>query len=157
MVRLIACKKTTHSYDAVGFTLVEVLLTIALMSIIAFMTIPVMQSFQVKNDFHIARNSIVQSLRRASLLASASQDDSTWGVFVQTGQVIVFKGASFGARDTAYDEVVLLSSSITYSGLTEIVFQKVNGYPLTTGAFTLTSTNGDSGSITLNSKGMILY
>jgi len=140
-----------------GFTLVEIMLVIALMVLISSISVPVYQSFQVKNDLEASSNELVQSLRRAQILAQANEGDSTWGVSVQPGGLVVFKGLNYSGRDTDYDEVFEMATSITPSGITEVVFDKLSGLPKTSGDMILTTSNGDIKTISINSRGIIEY
>ena len=137
-----------------GFTLLEVLLSIAAIAILAGISIPVWRNLQVKNDLDIATTTIVQDLRRAQVLSQAVDGDTSWGVKVQSGSIVLFKGTSYSTRDSTFDETFDLQSSITPSGTTEIVFAKFTGLPQTTGTITLTSEQ-DSKNITINAKGMV--
>ena len=105
-----------------GFTIIELMITVALVAVVVAFSLPAYQSFQVKNDLDVAVNTIVQSLRRAQMLAQASDGDTSWGVKVQSGSIVLFSGASFSARDTAYDENFDLPSTITPAGVTEVVY-----------------------------------
>mgnify|MGYP001560235111 CR=1 FL=1 len=140
-----------------GFTLIEMLLVIAAITIIAGITAPVYQSFQVRNDLDIATVSIVQSLRRAQVLSQAVDGDTSWGIYIVSGSLTVFKGASYVARTDVYDEVFEIPTSLTPSGLSEIVFAKFTGLPQTTGTITLTSNANETRTITINAKGMVNY
>jgi len=140
-----------------GFTLIEVLLSIAGVAIIAGISIPVYQSFQVRNDLDIATVEIAQSARRTQTLSQAVDGDTSWGIKIQSGSVAVFKGVSYAARDSTFDEVFEVPTSITASGISEIVFAKFTGLPQTTGTITLTSNTNETRTITINAKGMVSY
>lgn len=140
-----------------GFTLLEVLLSVAIIAVLAGMSIPIYQSFQNKNDLDIATTAAVQSLRRAQILSQAVEGDTSWGARLQSGSVVLFKGTSYAGRDSIFDEVFEISSSLTLSGLSEVVFGKFSGAPQATGNITLTSANNDARTITINSKGNINY
>lgn len=140
-----------------GFTLLEVLLSIALISILAGVSLPAYFTLFSKNDLDVAKNQVAQSLGRASFLSQASVGDTTWGVKVLSGNIVIFKGVNYAGRDATYDETYPISSSIVPSGLSEVVFYKMTGYPGVTGAIILTSTNGETRTITINSKGSINY
>lgn len=140
-----------------GFTLIEVLLSVVIIGALAGLSVPVYQSFQVKNDLEIGADTVAQALRRAQILAQASEGDSMWGVKVQSGTVILFKGTSFAARDTAADEATSLVPTIVPSGNTEFVFSKMSGLPSLAGNLTLTSANGDIRNLTINPKGFVSY
>lgn len=140
-----------------GFTLIEVMLAIVLIGMLAGVGVPVYQSMQSRNDLDIAASAAAQNLRRAQVLSQSVDGDSTWGTRIQTGSVVVFKGASYASRDPNYDETFDIASSITVSGLAEVVFSKLAGLPQTTGTVTLTSVANEQRIIIINSKGMINY
>lgn len=140
-----------------GFTLIEILLTLAAIGIIAGMSLPIYQSLQVRNDLDIAATSLAQSLRRAQTLSQAADGDTTWGVHIQTGDVTVFKGSTYAGRDSSYDETFAVPTSITPTGLSEIVFTKLTGIPQNTGTTTFTSNANEIRTVTINAKGMVNY
>ena len=140
-----------------GFTLLEVLLSIAAIAIIAEISVPLYQSFQARNDLDIATVEIAQTLRRTQVLSQSVDGDTSWGVSVQSGSITLFKGTSYAARDTNFDEVFEVPTSITPSGVSEIVFTKFSGNPQTTGTITLTSNTNETRTITINAKGMVNY
>ena len=140
-----------------GFTLLEVLLTIAIIGILAGAAAPVFQALQNRNDLDIALTTTAQSLRRAQLLAQAVANDTTWGVKVRPGFIIIFQGPNFINRNTNFDEEFTMSSSLTFSGVSEFVFSKFSGLPQNPGTLILTTTNNESKSLNLNAKGTISY
>lgn len=136
-----------------GFTLLEVMLSMAVIAALAAIGLPVYQSLQVRNDLDIAAETIAQGGRRAQVLSTASDGDAEWGLRVQTGSVVIFRGASYAARDAAYDETYDLPASIVPSGVTEVIYAKLSGAPSATGTVTLTGNNNETRTITINSKG----
>lgn len=140
-----------------GFSMLELLLVVAIMAILAGIGAPIYQSFMVKNDLDIAVTTVAQSARRAQLLSQANLGDSNWGLYVQSGNITVFKGATYASRDVTYDEVYDVPATITPSGLSEVVFDKLTGDPGTTGTITLTVSVNQVKNITINSKGMVNF
>ena len=140
-----------------GFTLLEVLLSLAAITLIAGMSIPVYQSFQVRNDLDIAATTYAQTLRRAQLLSQAVDGDIAWGVYIIGGSITLFRGTAYALRDSSFDEVFDMPASITPSGVAEIVFTKFTGLPQTTGVVTLTSNINETRTITINVRGMVNY
>lgn len=139
-----------------GFTLIELLLSIVIISMLTGLSMPAYRILLTKNDLDIASNIIASSFRRAQILTQGVDGDSSWGVKAQSGSVVIFKGASYTARDVTFDEMIEISSTIGISGITEIVFAKLTGLPQTTGTTTL-STENDTNTITINAKGMVDY
>jgi prepilin-type N-terminal cleavage/methylation domain-containing protein len=140
-----------------GFTLLEMLLSVSIISILVGISGPVYNSFVVRNDLDITGQQIVQSLRRAQTYARSMNGDSAWSVEIQTSAATLFKGTNFGGRDVTLDEAIAIPASITRSGLTEVQFAKFTGLPNTTGTITLTSNTNETRTITINAKGMVNY
>ncbi|MEY4744550.1 MAG: hypothetical protein RL272_495 [Candidatus Parcubacteria bacterium] len=141
-----------------GFTLLEVLLTVSIIGILAGASLPIYQRFQVRNDLDVAAMTAVQSLRRAQTYSQAVAGDSPWGVSVQSGAIVLFKGSSYAARDPAFDESFGMPSSVSASGATDVTFSAFTGLPQTTGTLTLTAAAvGEARTVTVNGKGMVDY
>lgn len=141
-----------------GFTLIELLLSVAIIVIIGVGTILISLSSQSRNDVVVARDAWIQNLRRATNLAQSSDGDISWGAQLASGSITLFKGTSFGARDSNFDEVFTISPNLGFSGPTEIVFTKFTGIPTSTGSTTISSTvTNKSETITINSQGTIDY
>ena len=139
-----------------GFTLIEVVLSIAIITLIFGIAAPVYQDYQIRNGIDNSVNIIVENLRRAQALSMAVDSDSSWGVNIAEGFITLFKGANFIGRDIAFDNSSEMLSVISPSGLTEVVFSKLNGFPNNAGALTL-SVAGNIRIISINEKGMLTY
>jgi len=140
-----------------GFTLIEVLLSIAIITLITGMGIPVYRTFQIRNDLDIATNTFTQSIRRAQILAQNMENDSQWGVYIEAGSIILFQGSSYATRDADYDEAFTTPDNMIITGNSEYIFEKLTGEPNTTGDTTLTSIDLETRTVTLNEKGTANY
>jgi Tfp pilus assembly protein FimT len=136
--------------------MMEMLLSLAMLAILLGVSLPLYLSFQVQNQLTVAADTVVHSMRRAAVLSQASEGDTTWGVHVESESVTLFQGASYAARDTDYDEIYE-TAAFTTSGVTDVVFSQLTGYPDTTGTLTLTGATNDTQSITINAKGAVSY
>ncbi len=146
-------RPNTTSNDR-GFTLIELILSMALIATLAGITAGVYYATQVKNGLDIAATTLAQGLRRAQSLAQVGSSDSSWGVYVQAGSITLFKGATYATRDTTQDEVAAFASNITASGSKEVDFTKFSGDPTSAATFTFT-TLADTKTVTVNPKGMV--
>jgi len=143
-----------------GFTLLEVLLSVAIISILVGLSLPLYRSLQTRSDLDATAQGIADALRRAQSYARSGNGDSVWGFSVQSGvgAFYMYKGASFASRDSAYDETFnLLSSSVISDTISGVTFGKLTGAPSAAGSLVLRNTNNETRTITLNAKGMVTY
>jgi prepilin-type N-terminal cleavage/methylation domain-containing protein len=140
-----------------GFTMIEMLLSVALLTAIAGIGSPIYQSFQNRNNLDVTTTTVVQTLRRAQVLAQSVESDMPWGVNLQNGSLILFKGDVFETRDAEFDDVFEIPASIATSGVPEIIFSKLTGIPQTTGSIVLSSTANETTAIAINEKGTITF
>ena len=140
-----------------GFTLIELLIVIAIIGLLVGVALPSLNLLISQTNVTDAAATYAQTLRRAESLAIAGRNDSACGVHLATSSIVLFKGTSYAARDTQYDDSYTTSNFVP-SGLTEISFAKFTGLPSATGDTTLTNDRGSSTkTITINAKGTILY
>ncbi len=140
-----------------GFTLIEMLLSIAAIMIIAGFSVPIYQSFQVRNDLDVTATTIAQGARRAQALAEGSDGDTSWGIHVTSTGITLFKGINFSNRDQSLDEVFEMPKSISASGTADFIFAKFTGLPSSSSTLLLTSSNNETRTITINAKGTVNY
>jgi prepilin-type N-terminal cleavage/methylation domain-containing protein len=140
-----------------GFTLVELLLSVAILTLLTGLSLPVYETFVRRNDLDLTTQSVVSSIRRAETYARANSGDSTWGVEFLSSGVTLFKGASYATRDTTWDETISLPNTVTLSGTSEIVFGKLSAAPNAVVSVTLSSTTNDARTVTVNGEGMVDY
>lgn len=140
-----------------AFTLLEILLTMALISVLFALSMPIMQTFQFRNEVQTATSIVAQSLRSAQLLARAGKNDSAWGVRLGSGLVTVFRGTSYASRDNSFDLKYQVSNKIAFSGITETYFNKLTGTPNTSGSITIASSYDVIQTLTFNAQGTLTY
>jgi len=142
-----------------GFSLIELILVLALVAIVSALTIPFVQSFQVSADLTTYSANIALTLQRAQQQAMAGQDDSSWGVYFDNSsrQFILFRGDSFAGRDQTYDQVTSYPEifSLGTDFGSEISFAIFSGEPSASSTVTITSRNDGTKKIFINSLGLI--
>lgn len=144
-----------HNTRVRGFTLLEVLLSVGIITILTGIMLPVYRPFQTQNNLDVAAQIITQTLHRAQVLSQSGQSDARWGVFVQSGSVTLFQGVTYANRNTSFDELYEISTAIVISGTQEFVFTKLRG-ELSAGSASITlSTESQSRTLSVNNKGMI--
>jgi prepilin-type N-terminal cleavage/methylation domain-containing protein len=140
-----------------AFTLIEMLLSIAVVAILAGIMVPIFLSFQTRNDVDIASLALVRSIRRAEQLSRNGEGDSAWGVNLLSGEITGFRGGSYADRDATYDEIFFIPSNISFTGTSSMVFSKLYGWPSASSTINLTSVNNEIRTININSKGSVSY
>ena len=139
-----------------GFTLIEVLIVMAMMAIVGAIALPISVDYQQRNDLDVAQVSFVQSIRRAQQLSMSGEGDSQWGVTANSGNIVIFKGNTYATRDATYDENYDISTAIVASGQIEYDFAKVSGLPAQTGSATFTNANYVK-TVVVNAQGVVNY
>ncbi len=140
-----------------AITLVEVMLAIAVLTIIMGVSAPVYGSLQRKSNLEMVVNQAVLSLRRSQILAESSKGDSNWGVKIEPGAITTYQGANFASRNTQFDERTPIAPLTSIAGLDEVNFSKFSGRANQTGAITLTANEVETKTININAKGTINY
>jgi len=128
-----------------GFTLTELIVVIALALLLVALALPALRVAQKNSELESAVESLVSVLRLAQNRTLASEGASQYGVFFDTAaspdQYVLFKGASFAARDVSADEARVLPQSVEISVLTipesAVVFARVTGAVVNTGSVIL--------------------
>ena len=140
---------------AQGYTLVEIVLVVALFVVVGSMFVVLDQNFISRNDLDVATETVTESLRRARILSTASSGDEVWGVRIIEGEILIFRGESYSTRDAVHDEISHLPASVSISGVSEIVFDKLYGEPSVVGDVVLTSEVNSSNVVTINEVGIV--
>lgn len=138
-----------------GFTIIELLLIIALISILAAVSAPLYTSFLAKNHLENKTFEVKNTLHKAQSNAMSGKQNANWGVYFTSGQFVLFAGESFASRNGAFDEIHIFPASVSASGLNEIIFQKPKGLPSTTGIITISSTEGANNILTITREGIV--
>jgi len=142
-----------------GFTVIEILLVIAIIGVMAGLSAPYLGSFLARNELRNESLKIVDSLRRARNQTMAGVEDKIWGVHFESGKYVVFAGSSYSAADPLNDAVdlpaVLTFSVINFTGGgNDVVFSQPYGETLNYGTTTIQNDSGDSRTIVINQAGM---
>ena len=126
--------KTTYKTSTSSFTLVEMIIVIALIVLIMAVAMPFGLNFLQEQRVEEEAISLAESLKTAQSRAIAGKNDSAWGIKFdapEVGQYTLFSGSSYDVRSPSYDEVFQLSSGAVVSSTdNEIVFEKITGEPI---------------------------
>lgn len=138
-----------------GFTLIEIILVVALIATITAISIPSLLPILDKNNVNSAVRVIKSSIRTAQTNSRENKNDSTWGVKINNNNIVIFQGETYTNRVVTND-ITNYYPSITVTGTSEIIFLKKSGF-LTSPQTTTISKNDNSITLSINAKGSINY
>jgi len=115
-----------------GFSLVETLAVVAIGVILATVVLFSFSSFRNSKIVDISADEVLSVINEVRVKAVSSEDYSRFGVHLETGRVVFFKGDIFTEPNSSNIETTLSSltemSDISLSGGgANIVFQKLTG------------------------------
>lgn len=122
-----------------GFTLVELLLVIALTFIVGVFMFPMGISFYRTQMLNETAEGMQSALRRAQTFALSGKQDSVFGVKLLDSSYILFRGDTYAERSASDDEVYAFPTAVEVAGFDEITFEQITGNPSITALITLTS------------------
>ena len=139
-----------------GFTLIEIVIVLAIFGILSTTLVATLKNLKQSNKIETTMILVEESVFRAKILSIGQYQDDGWGVNFSTGEIIVFKGNSFAGRDQGFDEIIGVSSDVTFTNTTEFIFDAFTGEPQSTGIVTI-NLDGDSKDLSVNEKGQISF
>lgn len=118
-----------------GFTLLEVIIVIAILSFLAIIVAFDFISFKKGSDLDNNAQEFVSVSRTAQNKTISSENYSQYGVYlnvlVQPNQYTLFKGSSYALREISFDRVYSLQNTIEFFDISlingEIVFDRLTG------------------------------
>ena len=137
-----------------GFTLLEMLLVLALFAALAGIAVPAFRTQWMSNDLRSAESVMVSSLYRAAMLARTGANGQEWGVHMAPGEVTVFRGGDYGDDPESY-EITTIAASLDITGDTMMVFQKNTGFPSASAMIEVASDGARSFDLSLSEEGVI--
>ncbi len=151
-----------------GFTLLELLLVIALFAVMAGMTSISLTGLVASSPLKGATITTVDTLRRAVTQAMSGHYGSGWGVhFSDTDgcslpatSIWIFRGDAFSSATDTVDAIALpdgsnVSALSIAGGGCDVKFSRYHGAATTTGTVTLSNVNGATSTISINAYGKV--
>lgn len=133
-----------------GVTLLELLLVVALVSIVSLSATPFYARFLTQNAVADTTDRIVGSLRKANMYSAMGKQNSAWGVRYVGGTLTLY-----AQGNAAFDENFTIGSNVAVGGLTDVLFAKTTGLP-TPSSLSITITGGNTQrTISVNSEGTV--
>ena len=145
-----------------GFTLVEVLLAIGIALVLLVAATPLYTNLLISSQLNEHTSQIVQTLRIAREQSVARLNNAEHGLKIESDRYILYQGASYTLRNSAYDREIVLDSGVILSWSLvgtgadgDITFSRGLGVPNSTGTITITHDTSGTRSIFINSLGIV--
>lgn len=142
-----------------GFTLLELILVIAIIAILAAATVPLMGNFNQRTQVDAVARQMVSALRFAQQKSVATESDSQFGVYFDDGnnRFIVFRGATYGSfpaedRIYTYTDAITVTQSFPSN---EVTFEKGTGNTVDIGSISIANDVGGLFTVTVSGQGKI--
>lgn len=114
-----------------GFTLLEILIALAIVLLLAALAVAAFSSFRQNSLLKEARAKILSELSLARTQTLGAEGKSSWGVHFEETRLVRFKGSSYSTSDPSNQEILLPAgtkiSSISLGGSSEVIFQRLDG------------------------------
>jgi len=153
-----------------GFTMVELLIVIALSFVLVIASVPIYGQLQVRAQLQETSAQLVQALRSTRENSIARYGNSAHGVFFTINpsgidSYTLYRGTSYATRDVSFDRVQTLDSVLTITDLSfvttggnvDINFSPGLGKPNNVGSLLLTHVSQGETTISVNNLGKIEY
>jgi len=143
-----------------AFTLIEILIVLAIISLVAVLAIPFYQPFQVRTYLDNNSQEIIQVLRKAQSKAMAGENDEVYGVHFSVDEYVLFKGMLYNPDDLE-NEIFGLPNSLSITNINlngggnEIIFDKLKGTTSNYGSIAATSISNESRTVSISKTGKI--
>jgi type II secretory pathway pseudopilin PulG len=153
-----------------GFTVLEVLVVIAMIGAVAVLAVPFLSSGLSSNDASIASAEASDALREAQAAVMSGKENARFGVHFEGSKFVLFKGAAYNGADpdNAAHQLTgrVTATAVTLSpggactlpagtGNCDVHFASRKGIPTETGSITFTGSGGETQTVTINAAGMI--
>ena len=90
-------------------------------------------------------------------MAISNNGESNYGVKVNANDFVMFRGNSYDVRAAGFDESYLRETTVSISGLDEIIFFSPSGFPDATATIEFTNDTGRIISLDINEHGTIFW
>lgn len=142
-----------------AFTLIELLIVMAVLIIIAGLSSVYLVSFSKNVGGTDGRAILKQTYNTSRSNSMANLDDTSWGLHLESGRVVVFPGATYNSSEPKNIYKVLpshttLAWTVTGGG-SDIIFNKNSSVTVNSATLTLNSTEASTVTLNINSEGRI--
>lgn len=156
MIRIFCnCQRRRPSViNAAGFTLIETLIVIAIVTILAGLGMTTYSTWRQRSMVSAATMTTAQALHQAVMNSQTARQDSGWGAVIEATGVTIYAGPSYVSRIAGSEIRSPFPATVTITGDTAYSFAKRTGRPLSPGSTTIT-VRSDTNTVSVNALGTI--
>jgi len=114
-----------------GFTLVEIILVLGLLTMLGGFGLFISMDFYRSYSLRASRNTLISTLHKARSQAISNIDQAPHGIRIESNQYTVFEGPTYASRTATLDEVIGAEPTVTISTIStlplDIVFGQLDG------------------------------
>jgi prepilin-type N-terminal cleavage/methylation domain-containing protein len=147
-----------------GFTLIEILIVIAILGIISVIVFGSFSVFRSSQGLDKDTDTVVEILRQARSQTLISKNASAYGVHVATTAVTLFSGDTYSAADPNNQVFTFLNADLVVSvtltgGGSDVIFKRLTGETSQNGTIVLSTQGAQprTRTITVFKTGLIEY
>lgn len=142
-----------------GFTLIEILLAIAIVTILAGMGLWISMDVYRNYSYRSEKETFISAIQKARLESMVNLNEAAHGIHVESDKYIIFQGSSYSAT-SSLSRTIAPSGPVTITGNPslpqDIVFNQLSGTTFSSG--TLTIGDGVRATvISINNEGQISW
>lgn len=142
-----------------GFTFIELIIVIAIISILAVLSVPVVGNFASRTQIDATTSEVVSALRFSQQKAMAVEQDSQFGVYFDdaNNKFYLFRGTSYTDFPNERIEYTYSDSTTITQGFSDgdIDFDKLYGTTTDDGNITITNNIGITHTINISPEGKV--
>lgn len=161
--RFPALKTKSRQNFPAGFTMIELIIVVGILSILFAASFGVVTNVISNNNFEDAETRTIQMLKKAQNQTMARLNDEQWGIYFDdtNDKIVFFQGSSYSGRNTSFDLEFDFASGVEFGTISlngggqEVVFTKTTGETTNYGTVEITGNNNQSSTITINEVGQI--
>lgn len=140
-----------------GFTLIEILLVLAIMVILASIILPSFGKMRENQVLKSTTSEVISVIDKARSQSLSSVGSSEYGVHFQTDKIVLFKGITYSSSDAENEDIILtipatISTISLTGGAVDVYFDRLSGAPSKSGTIVI-SVSSLSKTITISATG----
>lgn len=155
-------KAESQAKHKTGFTLIEILIVIAILSVLFGISIQIFSSMTKAQSLDKDVENVYSALLRARNQTINGESGSNYGIYFASSSVTSFRGTTY-TPEAAGNEVFLfanktyISSTNLTGGVVDMYFKKISGQPTATGTivFKISTDSSLQKTILINGTGLV--